>query len=201
MPIAGGGADIFKAMDDDVCQAIILDNDGWDAARGGLFSLPQDDPRYAAHPGGAARYHCDTKVLLPAAVYNTEIALPVRSDLQNSLSWATTIAKDVGTWQSDDEQARRLFLPPPACSAQEADQGPPSLDFWSGAGIMILSAFANTLGLFLNFMYRALPSQRAQRRAWRKQVEAYEAATAMVSAHRVPLDSVASLTTDGSKST
>lgn len=85
------GHDAFQAMDNGLCDAAIIDVDAWLVAQGGAYSLPEDNPRYAAHPGGAARYHCDTKMMLEATVHSVDIALPVRDDLQKVISWAMTV--------------------------------------------------------------------------------------------------------------
>jgi hypothetical protein len=87
------GHDVFRSMDEGLCEAAIIDYDSWQLAEGGALSLPGDHTRYAAHPAGAERYHCDTKVLLPALVYSIEIALPARNDLQRLISWLITSTK------------------------------------------------------------------------------------------------------------
>jgi hypothetical protein len=87
------GHDVFRSIDEGLCEAAIIDYDSWQLAEGGSLSLPGDHTRYASHPAGAERYHCDTKVLLPSVVYSIEMALPVRSDLQRLLSWLITGTK------------------------------------------------------------------------------------------------------------
>ena len=87
-------------------------------ALGGEFSKAKDHERYANHPSGAARYHCDTKIMLPTAVYAIDIALPVRADLQRMLSWLLTLEKDKGEWNVADLSARQRFLRPSTCTAE-----------------------------------------------------------------------------------
>ena len=161
------GHDAFQAMDNDVCDAAIIDEAAWNIAQSGLYSSPEDDPRYAGYPGGAAKWHCETKALLPTVVFQVDIALPVREDLQRALSWKITKSKAEGTWAALNVQAVRKFIPPPACTVRSASSEPSrSLSFWTGAGIVFLSVIMTSLGLVINALWRATPSQRAQRRAW-----------------------------------
>jgi len=166
------GHDAFQAMDNGQCQATIIDELAWRIAESGMYSMAGDDSRYAAHPGGAARWHCDTKQLLPATVYSIDIALPVRSDLQRAFSWAITIAKDVGEWQADDAQARQKFIPQSACTGGTAATSPKQLGILSGAGVMLLSVLLTTIALVGNGMWRMSPAQRAQRRDWQHRATA-----------------------------
>ena len=62
--------------------------------------------------------------------------------------------------------ARRTFVNPPACEEGVRSEFQ-SLNFWTGAGIILFSAGMTTLGLCANACWRATPRQRAKRRAWR----------------------------------
>lgn len=167
------GHDVFQAMDNRRCQAAIIDELAWRIAESGKYSLPGDDSRYATHPGGAARWHCDTKQQLPATVYSIDIALPVRSDLQRAFSWAITIAKDVGEWKADDAVARQRFIPQSACPRDaEPMAATRQLGIASGAGVMLLSVIATTLALVGNCAWRMSPAQRAERQAWKQRAKA-----------------------------
>lgn len=140
----GDGKDVFQGMDKGECEAAIIDDVAWQVALGGEFSKAEDGPVYANHPTGPARYHCDTKLMLPTAVYTTkahtvpilfalciptdrralcvlhrytiDIALPVRSDLQRLLSWLLTVQKDAGEWNVADVSARQRFIATSTCT-------------------------------------------------------------------------------------
>ena len=162
----GDGKAIFQGMDNGLCDGAIMDLDAWEAARSGLFSPREDDVRYAAHPTGAANWHCDTKTLLPATVFSVDMAFPVRADLQRSLSWAINVAREDGSWAEQKAEAENLFLPPSQCTSDHGASQSISLSFWSGAGIIFISLFTTTVGLISNVLWRATPSQRAKRRDW-----------------------------------
>jgi hypothetical protein len=157
------GHDLFREMDRGKCDAGIIDNMAWEVAKSGVYSLPEDDSRYAAHANGASRWHCDTKIKLPAAVYNIDLALAVRSDLRNALSWAITKSKEKGEWQLDHNEAQRRLIKPSTCSATSEPDEAESLDFSSGAGAVFLSVGLTTIALVTNALWRMRPSQRAER--------------------------------------
>ena len=172
---------VWQSMDLGVCDAALLDPDAWAFAQGGDNSNPDDvidpilSPLYAGHEGGAARYHCDTKMLLPTVVYTVEIAFPVRADLQRALSWAITKARDVGEWQQIHTIAQRKYVKQNACLGDAVDTGgPPSLDFWTAAGIIIISLMMTTAGLLLNTVWRCSPAQKEQRRQGMQELAKYK---------------------------
>ena len=167
----GNGNDAFLEMDKGNCDAAILDDMSWTMAKNGLFSKPEDDPRYASHGNGPEAYHCDTKALLPENVFSVDIALPVRSDLQRLLSWAILDSRSKGKWTAEMKNTRSSY--PNMCT--ESNTGPSSLGFTSGAGIIILSIFTSTAGLILNLLWRASPHQCKRRREWAKMMKARHA--------------------------
>ena len=160
------GHDLFRDMDQGKCDAGIIDNMAWEVAKSGVYSMPDDDPRYAAHVNGASRWHCDTKIKLPAAIFMIDLALAVRNDLRHPLSWAITKSKANGEWQLDHDEARRRLIKPTTCSAMTDADAVASLDFWTGAGAVFLSVMLTTIGLVINALWRMLPGQRAERAEW-----------------------------------
>jgi len=161
-----------------LCEAAIIDYDSWQLAEGGSLSLPGDHTRYASHPAGAERYHCDTKVLLPSVVYSIEMALPVRSDLQRLLSWLITSTKDMGWWRAEDNAARQRFIPMASCSDTTTSSSAESLDFNSGAGVIFLSLGCTAAGLLMNALIRCSPAERAARRQYARKEAVYKEASA-----------------------
>ena len=149
VPLEDGSAS-YKLMDNGECDAALVTEDSWAIATGGSLSLPEDDARYANHANGAARYHCDTKIVLPEIVVAFDIAVPVRRDLQRPLSWAMTIGKDMGKWRQEKELARQMFIQTSACDAVAADTQSLSLTFETGAGIVFISVVLSSLALVLN---------------------------------------------------
>jgi len=178
--VSDGNA-VWQSMDLGLCDAALLDTDAWAFALGGDNSNPDNvidpilSPLYAGHKGGAARYHCDTKMILPTVVYTIEIAYPVRSDLQRALSWAISKARDVGEWQRIHTTAQRKYVKPDACLGDAGDtSGPPSLDFWTAAGIIIISLMMTTAGLLLNTVWRCSPAQKELRRQGMQELAKYK---------------------------
>lgn len=170
----GSGKEVFQGIDKGLCDAAIIDDVAWQVALGGDFSLAEDGDIYANHPAGPERYHCDTKLMLPTAVYAIDIALPVRSDLQRLLSWIITVSKDVGEWNEADLSARKRFIKKSTCTA-EARMTPNDLrlKFETGAGVVFFSVALTTLGLLINMCWRCSPGERRRRRDWRRQRTAY----------------------------
>ena len=119
------------------------------------------DTRYAKHASGAARYHCDTKIVLPEIVVAFDIALPVRRDLQRPLSWSMTIGKEMGNWHQEKELARQMFIQTSACDATSADASSLSLTFETGAGIVFISFCLTTIALVANACWRPYQSRAA----------------------------------------
>ena len=83
-------------MDDGLCEAAIVNELLWKNAIGGAYSKPETDPRYASHPAGAARYHCDTKVRLPAVYFSMDLALCTTLLKRHIRMWPAYIAATTG---------------------------------------------------------------------------------------------------------
>ena len=110
---------IFQAMDDGLCDVVIVESTTWELALSGVYQegFGSEDPSVAGTSTSPAM-HCETKTMLEAPVYSESINLPVRSDLQRVLSWAISESKVAGKWAAADEAARALLIPPPACDSQ-----------------------------------------------------------------------------------
>ena len=189
------GAAVFQGIDEGICDAAIIDNVAWSVALGGDFSLPEDHPRYADHPNGPARYHCDTKLMLPTVVYSIDIALPVRADLQRLLSWQITVWKDMGRWAAARTLANERFIRPSTCTEETLETADLTLDFDTGAGVVFLSVAMTTLGLLSNGLWRYGPHERARRREWRMQREAHQHAAKELGVQREASGSRATMRT------
>jgi len=159
--------DVFTAMDRGECEAAIIDTDAWKVAQGGLYSTAERGIKYARHPNGPKRYHCDTKLMLPEVLYSIEIALPIRLDLHDAFSWAIVKEKEAGRWNRIHELAHDNFVWPNACLAsEESESEGDQLTFTSTSGVVFISLILTSLSLAWNALYRTTSKQRAQRRAW-----------------------------------
>ena len=125
-----GGRQMSRAMDDNICDAAIMEDVTWESVQGGES--------------------CDRlqKVLLPELIYSPGIALAVRDDLQRGLTWAISVARGTGQWVLAEQYARAKFIPPSTCESVEImRKDSRSLDIDTGAGVLYLSFFLTTLGI------------------------------------------------------
>jgi len=121
-----------------------------------------------AQRGEGMDAHCN-KVAVGEVLLAIGNAMPIRSELQASMSWAMTLQMSSGAYDLAAAQAKETYLAPSACGAQGDDEVEEGMGLGEMTGVFIIAV----AGMFLGFLANCIRfgSRRAMNVATTEQAQ------------------------------
>ena len=151
--------EVLDGMDQGVCVAAVLFKDGWRKHKSTM----------SVHGENAGKVHCETKQMLPGAVFFQGNAIPVSDELQLAMGWAVSAAITQGGYEASKQAALLRFAPEDeTCSQIDlalslANSKRTRLEIKDAGGTVLVTLAIVTLGLLIHIVGEVLRWRRRRK--------------------------------------